>query len=174
MAVHERFQNIPEEDYYICLSDKNNKNTETDSCEIEKALGHLCENADQETRFKMRYIFKYNGRMSGLNEYTNANRGSKGKFFGNQTKKFWTNEIAELLHDAPKFKNPVTIKFHWVEPNAKRDPDNFIFAKKFILDGMVKAGVIENDGHKNIIAFTDTWEVDKDSEGSVLVNISEV
>lgn len=124
--------------------------------------------------------FKYEGRLTSLNEYIKANRGSKGKYFGNQTKKFWTDDIAEKLvkrmneREAVKFDKPVWVEFHWIEPNAKRDPDNIIFAKKFVLDGMVKAGLLAGDGQKHVAGFTDTWEVDRNSTGAVIVTVREV
>ena len=56
---------------------------------------------------------------------------------------------------------PVHISITWYCKNKKKDPDNIAFAKKFILDGLVKAGVLENDGWKQIEGFTDKFEVDK-------------
>lgn len=37
-----------------------------------------------------------------------------------------------------------------IEPNRRRDPDNIMAAQKFILDGMVQAGIIEDDGWRHI------------------------
>lgn len=122
----------------------------------------------------MTYTFKVQGRMQALNDYTKANRGAKGKFYGNKMKQFQTNDVFEQIQklgDFPKFTKPVTIEFHWVEINAKRDPDNFIFAKKFVLDGMVKAGMLSNDGMKNIAGFVDSWEVQPETNGGVIVTI---
>lgn len=36
------------------------------------------------------------------------------------------------------------------------------FAKKAILDGMQKAGIIQNDGWNEIRGFIDDFEIDKD------------
>src|SRR5688572_27215658 len=98
------------------------------------------------------FTFKYQGRMPALNDYIKANRGKGGKFFGNQTKKFLTNDMAEQIKkQSPiKFTGLVVVEFHWVEINKMRDPDNFVFAKKFVLDGLVLAGVLPNDGWNNI------------------------
>ena len=43
----------------------------------------------------------------------------------------------------------------WDCPNRKKDPDNIAFAKKFILDGLREALVLENDGWNNIVSFED-------------------
>lgn len=123
------------------------------------------------------FKFKIQGRMQALNDYTKANRGKKGIFLGNKYKQFQTQEVAEqiLKQNPPHFTKPVIVEFHWIEINKKRDPDNFIFAKKFILDGMVKAGVIPKDGWNNIAGFGgETWEAQPDTNGGVIVTVTEV
>lgn len=126
---------------------------------------------------KTSFTFQVDGRMPGLNDYIKANRGSRGKFFGNGMKKFLTDEVEKLLtsigDEMPRFTKPVVVVFEWKEMNMKRDPDNVAFAKKFILDGMVKAGMIENDGWKQIAGFADTWEVRPDTDGGVIVTVTE-
>lgn len=46
------------------------------------------------------------------------------------------------------YGSPVKIKCTWFESNIRRDPDNIFAGVKFILDGLVKSGVLENDGQK--------------------------
>lgn len=55
------------------------------------------------------------------------------------------------------------IEFNWYCANKKQDPDNIAFQQKFILDGMVKAGLIENDGWKQIRKLAHNFEVDKNN-----------
>ena len=43
---------------------------------------------------------------------------------------------------------------------SRRDKDNIAFAKKFIQDSLVHAGVLQNDGWKHIEHFTDDFAVD--------------
>jgi Holliday junction resolvase RusA-like endonuclease len=51
----------------------------------------------------------------------------------------------------PKIEQyPVTIHFEWYRGNAKSDPDNVDFARKFILDGLVEAGILRNDTCREI------------------------
>ena len=54
------------------------------------------------------------------------------------------------------------IRYHvtWVEENRKRDLDNVAFGKKFIQDGLVKAGILHNDTHHEIAGFSDSFEYD--------------
>mgnify|MGYP003291187339 FL=1 len=67
-------------------------------------------------------------------------------------------EIGLFLTKMPKWTNPIQIHFHWIEGNKKRDLDNICFAKKFILDSMVKHGKLKDDNRKCVTAFTDTFE----------------
>tara|TARA_Y100000310_G_C20612388_1_gene778720 strand:+ start:911 stop:1276 length:366 start_codon:yes stop_codon:yes gene_type:complete len=58
-------------------------------------------------------------------------------------------------------REPVKISFVWYCKDKRRDPDNIASAKKFILDGLVDAKIIEGDGWKQIISFQDEFLVDK-------------
>lgn len=57
---------------------------------------------------------------------------------------------------------PVSISFKWIMTNQRKDPDNIASTKKYILDALVKAGILENDGWKQISGFTDEFEIDKE------------
>lgn len=101
------------------------------------------------------------GRLPSLNEYTRACRGNK--YTGAKMKK----EAEELIgwHIAAQLKDihfdaPVRMSFRWYEPNGRRDLDNICFAKKFILDALVKHGIIEDDNWKHVKGFTDEFFVD--------------
>ena len=67
-------------------------------------------------------------------------------------------EIGLYLTKMPKMDKPIKIHFHWVESRKNRDIDNVAFAKKFILDAMVKYGKLKDDNRKCVTAFTDTFE----------------
>ena len=43
-----------------------------------------------------------------------------------------------------------TVCFVWYLESFRKDPDNIDHAVKYILDGMVKGGVLAEDGHKNV------------------------
>ncbi len=58
------------------------------------------------------------------------------------------------------------VDFEWVEPNKRRDPDNFSSAgRKQVLDALQHAGVIPGDGWRHILGFTDTWRCDPANPG---------
>lgn len=96
-----------------------------------------------------------------LNEYIAADKANRYK--GGAIKKQQTNSVAYLaLEQGVKpISKKVDIDFHWYKPNNRTDHDNIAFCKKFILDGLVVAGILKNDSHKYIGNFTDTFELDK-------------
>ena len=61
------------------------------------------------------------------------------------TKKKWTNTIALLSIDLPKFPDKVWIELFYLVKTFARDPDNISASRKFLMDGLCQAGVIRND-----------------------------
>jgi len=52
------------------------------------------------------------------------------------------------------------IKFHLVEVDRRRDPDNLCSGTaKFVLDGLVKAAVLPNDGWSGVLSLAFTWSI---------------
>lgn len=121
----------------------------------------------------MEYKFEIDKRLMGLNEYTSFNRGNK--YGGNEAKQkeqayiIWC--IKEQLGDL-KIEKPVVGRFTWVEENKRRDLDNICFAKKFILDALVKAKVLKDDNRKIVTNFIDKFEYADKSK--VIVELEEI
>lgn len=109
--------------------------------------------------------FTIYGRLDGLNEYTNANR--KNPYAGAQMKKKNQKAVMDAIlacKDRTSFTEPVYLRFCWIEPNKRRDMDNIAAGgRKAILDALVVMNVLENDGWKNVIGFSDRFAVDKDN-----------
>ena len=76
-------------------------------------------------------------------------------------KKRETSRAASAARGVAPFKKPVRVSFLWVEKDKRRDLDNIAFAKKFILDGLVSAGVLENDNATRVIGLNDEFAYDK-------------
>ena len=108
-------------------------------------------------------------KLPSLNEYINACRSNR--FQGSKMKRDLENDIGVFIAKLPKFEKPVEIHFHWVEGNKRRDLDNIAFAKKFILDSMVKGGKLKDDNRRFVTAFTDTFEYS--DETKVILEIKE-
>lgn len=121
----------------------------------------------------MKYSFEIDKRLMGLNEYTKYNRANK--YMGASAKKneqayiIWC--IREQLGNI-KIDKPVMGRFTWIEENKRRDLDNICFAKKFILDALVQAGVLADDNRKIVTNFTDSFEYADKSR--VIVELEEI
>lgn len=108
-------------------------------------------------------------RLPSLNNYINECR--KNRYAGAKMKKDAEECIMWYINKLPKYNNPIKIHFHWVEENKRRDLDNVCFAKKFILDSMVKSGKLKNDNRNFVKGFMDTFEYGKESK--VILEIEE-
>ena len=106
----------------------------------------------------MKATFTIRGRFPSLNEYIDAERTVRYKAAAMKRK--YTDLVADTAYDLPAFRGPVFVTFNWYERDKRRDPDNIRFAAKFILDGLVKAGVIKNDTQRWICGLEDRYHVD--------------
>lgn len=102
------------------------------------------------------------GPLPGLNEFIRAERGNK--YAGNQVKKHAEAAIAACIRQQlgrQRAQPPVQLRITWVERDRRRDRDNVAFAKKFILDALVRAGVIPDDGWDMVTGFRDAFALDR-------------
>jgi hypothetical protein len=78
--------------------------------------------------------------------------------------------IASLAaHQSLKPVDCAYFTYFFTEPNKKRDPSNFTSgAIKLIEDGLQKAGILKNDGWKNVLGISSYWAVDKSCPGVTL------
>lgn len=83
---------------------------------------------------------------------------SNNKFIGRRNnweyrkvKAEWEQLISWYCQEKPKkpYKKAIVTITYTFNDNRRRDPDNY--SGKFILDGLVKAGIIEDDSFDNII-----------------------
>lgn len=108
-------------------------------------------------------------KLPGLNDYDRECRSNR--YQGARFKRQTESDISVFLRRLPKLER-VRIDFLWVEKNNKRDYDNIAFAKKFILDAMVKMGKLKDDNRKNVVGFSDDFAVGPDYK--VILKITEV
>lgn len=114
--------------------------------------------------------YEINMKLPSLNEYIRACRSNK--YVGAKFKKQIEDDISWFLLKMPKYDKPIKIHFTWIEGNKRRDLDNVCFAKKFILDTMVKMGKLKDDNRNYVCAFTDTFEYGKETK--VILEIEEI
>lgn len=115
------------------------------------------------------------GVLPGLNEIVDAakvRRGSWSRYA--DMKEAHQAYIVTMIRKAKLAPmNLVTIEFLWHEAKRNRDKDNIAAGKKFICDALKVAGVLKNDGWKNIEGFRDHFTVDRSSP-AVTVTLMEV
>lgn len=92
-------------------------------------------------------------KLPSLNDYIRACRANK--YLANKIKSELEQQIGLYIIQMPKYNNPVKIHFTWIESNHRRDIDNVVFARKFILDSMVKYKKLKDDSRKYVVGFTD-------------------
>jgi hypothetical protein len=106
--------------------------------------------------------------MPGLNDVIEARMLRNGKWNGyTEMKAQWTGLVGLLATRAnlPRFDR-VHLSYVLYEPNMRRDPSNVVAgAMKFVEDGLKNAGVLPNDGWKNIASFQSQWFLDKEHPG---------
>jgi hypothetical protein len=83
--------------------------------------------------------------LTNLNKFISANNNNR--YAAASIKRNETELVAWKCREqnAPKLKKLHSLEFIWRCKDKRQDKDNICFAKKFILDGMVMAGVIPND-----------------------------
>ena len=121
-------------------------------------------------RCQFRFRKKIHDRFPTLNEYIDCERGST--IAAAAMKKKCTEQVKEqcVAQQIQPVKGKADLLFEW-HSSTRHDPDNVAFAKKFILDGLQAAGVLENDNRKFIGTMAD--EVVNDDDDFVIVHITE-
>lgn len=106
-----------------------------------------------------------------LNTYINAERTNR--FAASKIKKDYTRIIAaEAINEKlKKMPSPVNVYIHWFMPNRKKDKDNISFGIKFILDGLVEAGILKNDGWNDIGTINHEFILTKEEFPYVIIDL---
>ncbi len=119
------------------------------------------------------------GTFPGMNEITKAAKSGRGKGNGYSRMKSACDArvISEAHRSAPAVVEPIAgrcqIAFVWHEETRRRDPDNVSAGQKFVLDGLVKAGILAGDGWNEVASISHVFCVDPVKPG-VTVEITEV
>ena len=114
--------------------------------------------------------FTIEGELPALNEIIDKSKAHHMAYAS--LKKEATNLVQWSANGLPKM-NRIKLNITYYCKNRRKDPDNIAAAKKFILDGLVKAGIIKNDGWKEVKGWSEKWERDKDNP-RIEVEIKEV
>lgn len=97
-----------------------------------------------------------------MNEIIKEARGNV--YASNKTKQEWTTRVALECRDFPPISYPVVFQLDFYLSNRRRDPDNLSASKKFILDGIVAAGVLPSDNFNWVKGFIELYHHEKGSD----------
>lgn len=109
-------------------------------------------------------VFVIPNTLPGLNEIiaaTNKTRYEGNKLKG-ETEEYICSCIKAGLGDVEPFENVVQVHIRFIEKDRRRDYDNVMAGQKFIMDALIKAGVIYNDGQAFVMPNTFEFGVDKE------------
>ena len=109
------------------------------------------------------------GIFPNLNEEINLAKRHWSNY--SKTKKKFTDSVAWQVKKLPKFTN-VDLEFVWYCKDKRIDPDNRAFSQKYIIDGLVQAEVLPDDGWNNVRSLHHTFIVTM--LNGVLLKIREV
>ena len=118
---------------------------------------------------KLEFIIKE--KLPSLNDVICANRANR--YAGAKLKKEIETSIGWAIKAAAlkPITNPCVINIEWHEATKRRDVDNIHSSVKFILDALVKHGILKNDSRKYVKQIY--HEVIDDTENYVVVRIKE-
>lgn len=103
--------------------------------------------------------FIINERMPGLNDIIKVSKAHWAAYA--TMKKKYTELACSAASDIGPADGKVMLHIEWHEPKGgQRDPDNIWASKKFILDGLVNAGVIPDDNKNHVYGVMDTTRYD--------------
>lgn len=97
------------------------------------------------------------GRFISFNDFDGMDRFERREYKKVADEMVWA--AVKQFHIRP-YSKPIMYSILWVEQSHRRDLDNIAFAKKFIQDGLVKAGIIKDDSGRYIKGFSDSFDYD--------------
>lgn len=117
------------------------------------------------------------GPLPGMNEIIAAAKGSGGRGVAYASmKRAWTDTVWALAKSAGlrHVPSPVAVSFIWFEEKRNRDVDNISAGAKFVLDGLVKAGVLEGDGQKHVATIAHRFTTAAGTGPGVMVDVETI
>lgn len=110
---------------------------------------------------KIKQVLEIDCILSSMNKVIQANRSNR--YVGAKIKKKNTELVAWSCkaQKIKPFKNKINLNITFYCKDRRTDKDNIISTTKFILDGLVEAGVIPNDGWNEIGNLNYYFDIDK-------------
>ena len=114
-------------------------------------------------------IFEIKGELPTMNEIIKVAKAHYGVYA--TMKKKNTQRVVEQCKRLKPIER-ADISVTWYCKDKRKDKDNIATGIKFIQDGLVEAGVLKNDGWKEIGYIRHFFEVDKDNP-RIVVELTE-
>lgn len=111
------------------------------------------------------------GMLPSLNEMIDAAKTHKMKY--SRMKKKYTQACTWVASQLPKNLERIHLDITYYVPDWRTDLDNRSVGKKFILDGLVGAGVIQDDTHTYVKGWNEEFEKDKENP-RIEIEVTEV
>ena len=100
--------------------------------------------------------------MPGTNQLLGNALTNRGKYAREKRKWQTVVQLYAKEQDFQPITEPAHFEFEFLEPNRRRNPDNLCLGPiKVLLDALVYAKLLKNDGWDEIASFVCTWKVDK-------------
>ncbi len=110
---------------------------------------------------------EFGGEFPTMNETIAKAKSHWGAYSG--WKKQYTNRVAAIM-PAPKAAHAcVCVHFEWYRADMRTDPDNVASAAKYVIDGIVKSGLLRGDGWKHVRRIEHDFYVDKQKPRVVVI-----
>lgn len=108
-----------------------------------------------------RDVIIVDGELPDLNTIIDQSKSHWANY--SKMKKTYTSRVAQAAIGARQVKR-ADIDITYYCKNRRKDPDNIIGGgNKFVLDGLVKAGIIKDDGWRHVNSLNCRCRIDKDN-----------
>lgn len=122
----------------------------------------------------LKQTFWIAGPLPGLNDLITSAKGFRGRGYGYaKLKRKWNDRVIQAVKSFG-LQPMARVRFHflWREKARRRDPDNIAGGgHKVVIDGLVNAGILANDGWNEVAGWVDEFEIN--TSPGVLVTIIE-
>jgi len=109
----------------------------------------------------MKQVFTIQGELPDFNSIIEASKQHWAQYYAfkqQYTTLVWLCARAALK---PFQEFPIDFSIHWYCKDKRKDKDNISAGKKFILDGLIKAGIIPSDSWRHVGDFEDLFYIDR-------------
>lgn len=114
----------------------------------------------------MIYTVEFTGVLPTFNQYSALERTNRLK--AAEVKRQVQDGLLRQMTDAKSFNGHVYVGFVWIRPDMRYDKDNVAFAKKFILDALQEAHVIQNDTWRLCTPFDLGYKINKSNPRTIV------